>query len=91
MATRSSVVNVGTTATRLALGSDGDNPGYRDLAIQNTSQVVVYLGGPDVTTANGFPLAVGASLILDDVQPGSLPHALVATGVATLALLEVGV
>lgn len=91
MATRSSIITVGTTPTRLAPGPDTDNPGYRDLAIQNTSQVIVYLGGTDVTTATGFPLAAGASLTLDDVQPGSLPYAIVATGTATLALLEVGV
>lgn len=91
MATRSSIITIGTTATRVAITSDTDNPGYRDLAIQNTSQVVVYLGGPDVTSSTGFPLSAGASLTFDDVQPGSLPHAIVATGTATLALLEVGV
>lgn len=91
MATRSSIITVTTTATRLAPGSDTDNPGYRDLAIQNTSAVTIYLGGADVTTATGFPLVAGASLTLDDVQPGSLPHAIVATATATLALLEVGV
>lgn len=41
-------------------GAQGDElPGI----IQNTSaSVVVYLGGPDVSSSNGFPLAAGASL-----------------------------
>jgi hypothetical protein len=91
MAVRSSVVTVTTSPTPIASGQDNDNPGYRDVAIQNTSQVTIYLGGTDVTASDGFPLAPGAGLTLDDVQPGSRPHAVVATGTATLAVLEVGV
>lgn len=91
MAVRSSVLTVGTTAAQIAPGTDTDNPGYRDVAVQNTSQVTIYLGGSDVTSTTGFPLAPGAGLTFDDVQPGSRPFAVVASGSATLAVLEVGV
>lgn len=92
MATRSSIITIGTTATPLLPGTDTDsNRGHRDVALQNTSAVTIYLGGPGVTTATGFPLAAGASLTLDAVQPDSLPLAIVTTGTATIAVLEVGV
>lgn len=35
------------------------------LLIQNTGTVVVYVGGSGVTTSNGFPLAVGATMGAD--------------------------
>lgn len=92
MATRSSIITVGTTPTALLPGTDADsNRGHRDVALQNTSAVPIYLGGPGVTTATGFPLAAGAFITLDAVQPDSLPLAVVATDTATIAVLEVGI
>lgn len=92
MAVRSRVVTVTTTATVLVPSLDQDsNTAYRDIAVTNGSAATVYLGGPDVTQANGFPLAPGAGISLDRVTGESLPYALVATGTASVAVLELGV
>lgn len=50
-------------AASAAAGSDRI-PG-NTLAISNTGTVIAYIGGEDVSTANGFPLPVGAVLVID--------------------------
>lgn len=92
MAVRSKNLTIGTTPVALVTGQDADfNPNYRDIAVTNSSDATVYLGGPDVTTTNGFPLPVGASLSFDQVAADAIPYAIVATGTATLSVLELGV
>lgn len=92
MALRSTVVTVGTTATPLAPGSDQDgNPTYRDLALYNGSGVTVYVGGSGVTTANGFPIPASGTLSLDSRDAAGQVYAIVATGTASVNVLEVGV
>jgi hypothetical protein len=34
--------------------------------------VTVYIGGADVTTANGFPLAAGTSMVMNSDNGGTL-------------------
>ena len=92
MAVRSSIVTVGTTPTALTPGADADENGtYRDVALANTGLATVYLGGPTVTTANGFPLGAGAGLSLDALPITSPVYAIVGSGTVTVAVLEVGV
>lgn len=90
MATRSRVVTIGTTPT-VIVGTDTDsNTTHRDLAIRNDSAVTVYLGGPDVTTSNGFPILAGESMAFDGLNITATPHAVAAEAVA-VRVLEVGV
>lgn len=81
-----------TSAVRLSSVSDSDsNPGFRDLHVRNTgATATAYIGGPDVTILNGYPLAPGASLSLARVMPDSPIYA-VAAMLVGVAVLEVGV
>lgn len=91
MAIRSTVRTIGTTPLLLAAQDDQDgNPTYRDIAIQNSGDITVYLGGPDVTPSNGFPLLAGASLSVDRASGTDLLYA-VSTEATELAVLELGV
>lgn len=91
MAVRSSVVTVGTTPTALVPGGDADGLASRDVILLNSSAVTVYIGGEDVDTATGFPVAAGGSVAFDDARPDSLPFAVVSIGTAQINVLEVKV
>ena len=93
MAVRSSVVAVGTTPTPLTPGADSDENGtYRDVALTNTDALAtVYLGGPTVTTANGFPLEAGTGRAFDALSVTSPVYGIVATDTVNVAVLEVGI
>jgi hypothetical protein len=56
------------------------------VAVTNTGATAVVLGGPDVTSATGIPLAAGATLPLGGV-PCSPLWAVTASGSSTVALL----
>lgn len=94
MAVSSRAVSVTTTATRLDSGSDAEDRVYgSSLSFYNESAVTVYLGGSDVTTANGVPVPAdswspGLDLYLttDDAVYG-----IVAAGSAEVRVLETGV
>ena len=92
MAARANIVTVTTTPTPLLTGADADsNAQYREAVIKNTGAVTVYVGGSDVTTAAGFPLAASEGLALSQVMPDSVPYGIVATGTCTVAVLQLGV
>lgn len=55
---------VGTTASQISPVQGVISAGL-SLVIKNTGAVPVYLGGPDVDTTAGFPLAVGESFTAD--------------------------
>ena len=80
---RSAQVVVGTTAT-LLIDSDNIN---RQVHIHALSNTPVYLGGPDVTTSNGYLLEKddGASVI--DIPINEKLYAVVATGTETVSVL----
>jgi hypothetical protein len=62
MAISSGVLTVGTTATII----DGTfNSNFRLIIHNNDNTDAVYLGGPDVTTANGLKLDKGIILQLE--------------------------
>lgn len=76
-------VSCSTTAT-LAPGSALSN--RTTVTLYNASDVTIYIGGSGVTTANGLPLAPGASFT-DDVR-ASPYYCRVASGTADLRVLE---
>ena len=80
---RSAQVVVGTTAT-LLIDSDNIN---RQVHIHALSNTPVYLGGPDVTTSNGYLLEKddGASVI--DIPINEKLYPVVATGTETVSVL----
>lgn len=73
------------TATHL-VGSGATRPadGRKSLVVKNTSGAVLYIGGPGVTAANGYPLNAGEAFPADSV--GGL-YALSAAG-GTVNILE---
>lgn len=87
MAVTASAITVGTTATLLS----GTDLGHRlSFAIRNTGTVTIYLGGPNVTTASGYPLDAGQSLGLDlRDQSGSAEevYGIVSSGSSTARVL----
>ena len=92
MAVRSNIVTVTTSTTALLTGSDTDsNAGFRDALLKNTGAATVYVGGTDVTTATGFPLAAGEGLALSELQPDSMPYGIVAAATCTVAVMQLGV
>lgn len=91
MAVKATRVTVTTSATMLTTGDTGHLAGS-GVAIRNMSTTVtVLLGGPDVTVANGYPLAPESEIALDLENSIDLPHAIVAAGTAEVAVLRVGV
>jgi hypothetical protein len=90
MATKTRAVTVSTTATDLLSASDDDRAG-RSVAVYNASDATVYIGGADVTTANGIPIATltwGPGL---DLSPGNALYGIVAASTKSVRVLEVGV
>lgn len=67
-------VTVTTTATEVVVGVRGAG------TVKFSADVCV--GGPDVTTANGFPLSAGDTLSLDLARSDAL-YAITASGTAT--------
>ena len=71
MAVSTSAVIVGTDATPLLAATNSDYPSSgprivgRQVAIANLGSVTVYVGGSDVTTANGFPVSAGEKISID--------------------------
>jgi hypothetical protein len=89
MAVRSAAVTVGIAATLLNTGTD-TGPSGSSVTVVNASAGDVFVGGPDVTTANGVRLAAGGSLSAD-LTEGEHLHAIVAAGTADVRVLHVGV
>jgi hypothetical protein len=78
-----SQVSITTTATQIV----ADNYGAEQVTIQNLGPTAVYIGGPGVTTSNGFPIqgAAGTSLTLPAT---TAIYGIVAAGTQTVAVLE---
>lgn len=67
MATSSARVTVGTTATRLdnqPVANDAVAGERLHLQAPSTNTASIFIGGPGVTTANGYELAAGKELVL---------------------------
>jgi len=81
---------VTTAAVAIASAPAGPTAGPAGalLAANTTgSAVTVYLGGPNVSSSNGFPLAQNAS-ISTYLFGGDTVYAITASGSATLAVLQ---
>lgn len=88
MAVLSRAVTVGTTATRL--DSDEGGQASQAFSMKNIGSATVYLGGPDVTTANGAPLAAG-EWFAADLAKYDVMYGIVATGTQACRVIEVSV
>lgn len=91
MATTQTVVSVTTTPTAINSTADtGGIMGQSSLAY-NDGAVTVYLGGSNVTTANGYPFPAGASLTIDAVSGDDVVYGVVASGTCNVRLVTLGV
>jgi len=96
MAIATAAVTVATTATALATGGAGgsvaqvyDHPTVITVKPATAGQGdLVFIGGADVTTANGLPLGGGISF---DVPAGEAFYAIVASGTVAVRVLEHGI
>lgn len=93
MPVKAQVVTVGTDPTRLDVASDvhGTVAMGQHLLVRNTNgSTSVFVGGGDVTTADGFEVTAGESLSVDLTRGDSL-YAVVASGTVDCAVLQAGV
>lgn len=86
MAMTSRAVTIATTATRID-ADEGGSSTSQGASVYNAGTATVYLGGSDVTTANGYPLAVGEHLSVD-LALAHVLYGIVATGTQAVRVLE---
>lgn len=87
---QSTTTNVGTAPGLLIEDSSTYNvinDGKVSYAIFNAGGTSIYVGGSDVTTANGFPVPAGATISFD-IPTGSKVWA-VSTAIASVRILKV--
>lgn len=90
MAVVSTAVTVASTATVVATV----NATRRRLIIKNPGSTTVYIGGSDVTTANGLPLGQNATLEIvqatdSDTSAKQLYYGIVSAGTQNVGVLSV--
>ena len=91
MAFSGRAVSVATTATRIDTAAEDISLDRKSgIAVYNNGAAIVYLGGSGVTTAAGFPLAVGGQVSMDADAAEGL-YGIVASGTVEVRVLEVGV
>jgi hypothetical protein len=88
MAIKTSRVTVTTTATRLDTQTDADYG--RDQEIMIIPAADVYVGGPDVSTANGV-LIVASSTLAITLPADSPIYGRAASGTVVVQVMQVGV
>lgn len=89
MAVASTQVPVGTAPVELSAPS-ADHVGGSSVAIQAPVAAVLYVGGPAVTAATGWPIAAGQTLAMDLGTQDRL-YGVLASGTGTAYVLRVGV
>lgn len=92
MAVKSSRVVVGTTAT--LLNPTGESDYYTGQSVMLQGATAFFIGGPDVTTANGFPVLAGVPLAVDLQRYNGTDekiYGVVATGSVEVSVLQQGV
>jgi hypothetical protein len=80
----SRAVSVATTATDLTATSI-TGASYERMLIYNNGSATIYVGGANVTTSNGLPVAPGASL---GVGARAEVYGIVASGTVEARVLE---
>lgn len=78
---------VTTTAGRL---DSADQSAGASVAVKNVGSVTVYVGGPGVTTAAGYPVAAGEAVSMD-VGKGDEVYGIVGSGTCEVRVLESGI
>jgi hypothetical protein len=92
VAVKSRAVTVADTATRLDTVSEADGRPGSSMAFYNNGTTPVYVGGSDVTTVNGAPVAAASWSPIFDVADDEGVYGIVSTGLtANARVLEVGV
>lgn len=92
MAVKTTAVTVATTATRLDTVAESDDRSGSSMAPYNNSGVTVYVGGADVTTANGAPVpAASWGPAFNEIGTGEGVYGIVAAGTAEVRVLEQGI
>jgi hypothetical protein len=86
MAVQASVVTVLTTPTLIASGLGCTLQDRRTVLLTGAS-AALFIGGTEVTTAAGFPMADAAAQIALELGPGDSVFGIVATGSATVRVL----
>lgn len=87
MAIKQGTVTVTTTATPLNIFPDTDNVYGNHIAV--TSASAIQVGGPDVSTSNGFPVPAGTVMTFD-ITPGDGLYGIAASS-ATVNVIATGV
>lgn len=91
MAWKSAQIAIVDTAATPLFDADTDLKAGQALCIKNMGTTRVWLGGSNVTSANGYPFDPGEPLGIDVANNRELGYARCATGVAgTVAVLRVG-
>lgn len=91
MSVKSTAVTVGTSPTRIDSTTFDRRSEGVSVSFFNGGSGTVYVGGPDVTTSNGAPVAEDSWSPGFDLRPNDALYAVVATGTATVRVIEVGV
>lgn len=92
MATSRSV-SVTTSATRLdtpGQAAIGVESARQALAVYNAGSVTIYLGGSDVTSANGIPVTAGQHYAVAGLTQADALYAIAASGSQDVRVLEAG-
>lgn len=69
MTVEAEAIDVGPTPVALNV-AEGAGSDPVTLAVRNNGAATVYVGGSDVTTADGFPIAAGATFALPALEAG---------------------
>lgn len=88
MSVKTAEVTVGTSAT--ALEPVDQSRGGRSVWVKNLGAETVFVGGSDVTTANGQELGAGESASFD-LDAGERLYGVVAAGTEPVRVLRTGV
>ncbi|MGH9652590.1 MAG: hypothetical protein ACRD6B_03895 [Bryobacteraceae bacterium] len=79
---------VRTVPTLIASSEQGSTNAPASVLLKNLSAVSVFLGGPAVTVASGYPFAATDPPIGIDLWGGNDLYAIVASGTALIAVLQ---
>lgn len=90
MSVNQNQVTVGTTPTLLSVAPDQNNTYGSGIIIQNNSATDIRVGGPTVTATTGGLVPAG-SAFADDVGPDDVYYGIVASGTATVDVVQRGV
>lgn len=90
MTIATAAVTVANTATALASAPSTVGPRRSVLVHVPEGGVTVYVGGADVTTANGIPVASGSTLELGKLDGAERPYGIVASGTQAVRVLTTG-